>query len=163
MKKSAAKKETHKVIATNRRAFGKFRIIETLEAGMVLTGPEVKSLRAGNANLSDGYIVVNNDEAYMWNVHISPYSHGSDHVDQEPTRRRKILLHRREILKWMGRSSAKGLTVVPLEIYFNKRGKAKLKIGLAKGKTGGDRREDLKRKTVDREIRRDFAGQKRIK
>jgi SsrA-binding protein len=165
MKKSLSSKpkDPRKIISTNRRALGKYHIEESLEAGLALTGAEVKSLRAGKVNLSDGFVRIDNNEAYLWNVYISPYSHSSTHIEQEPTRTRKVLLHRREIDKWMGKAISKGLTVVPIEIYFNKKNKAKIKIGLAKGKTGQDRREDIKRRTVEREIRRDFAGKQRIR
>ncbi|MBV9080621.1 MAG: SsrA-binding protein SmpB [Elusimicrobia bacterium] len=161
--KSNEKSETRKVVATNRRAHARYDIVETLEAGLVLTGPEVKSLRDGNVNLSDGFARVDGNEAYLWNVHIAPYSRGSLHVVQEPTRRRKLLLNRNEINRWMGKTTIRGLTIVPLEIYFNKRGRAKVMLGLAKGRRGPDRREDIKRRTVGREIAREFTGQHKIK
>jgi SsrA-binding protein len=165
MKKSKSKdeKDDRKVVATNRRALIKYEILETLEAGLVLTGPEVKSLRAGAANLSEGFARCDNGQADLWNVHISPYSYGSLHVEQNPLRTRRLLLSKRQIMNWMGRSVAKGLTIVPLEIYFNHHGRAKIKLALAKGKRGPDRREDIKRRTVQREIQRDFAGRHRIK
>jgi len=162
-KKHKEKEPTRKIVATNRRGLAKYQIIETLEAGLVLTGPEVKSLRAGKTNLGDGFIRIDSNEAYMWNVHIPPYSHGSTHVDQEPTRKRKVLLHRQQINKWMGKAMSRGLTVIPLEIYFNEKGKAKVMVALAKGKAAPDRREEIKRRTIEREIRRDFAGRQRIK
>jgi len=155
--------EVRKVVSSNRRASAKYEIIETLEAGLALTGPEVKSLRQGGASLQDGFARVVGEQAFLWNVHIAPYSMGSLHVVQDPLRTRKLLLHRKEILRWMGRTMVKGLTIVPLEIYFNKRGKAKVVLALAKGKRGPDRREELKRRTVDRELRKEFAGRQRIK
>jgi SsrA-binding protein len=157
------KKDERKVVAANRRAGMRYEIVDTLEAGIVLTGPEVKSVRAGNVNLSDGFGRIENDQAYLWNVHIAPYSMGSLHVTQEPTRKRKLLLNRREIQKWMGKTTIKGLTIVPLEIYFNNRGIAKVKIALAKGKRGPDRREDIKRRTIGREMQREFSGKHRIR
>lgn len=160
---SKPKTENFKVISTNRRARAKYHVLETLEAGLVLTGPEVKSLRAGKVNLSDGFIRIDNGEAFMWNVHITPYSHGSTHVEQDPLRTRKVLLHRHEIDKWMSKGIGKGQTVVPLEIFINKRGKIKLKIGLAKGKDAPDKREDIKRRTIQREMNRQFSGKTRIK
>src|SRR5438046_2295661 len=112
-----------KIVATNRRAHAKYEILETLEAGLVLTGPEVKSLRGGGVNLQDGFARVDGNEAFLWAVHIAPYSHGSLHVVQDPTRTRKLLMNRQEINRWMGKTMTKGLTIVPLEIYFNSRGK----------------------------------------
>ena len=150
-------------VASNRRANVKYEILETMEAGMVLTGPEVKSLRGGGANLQDGFARIEDERARLYNVHIAPYSQGSLHVVQEPRRTRTLLLHHREIMKLMGRTIIKGLTIVPLEIYFNKHGKAKILLALARGKNAPDRREDIKRRTVDREMRWEFAGRQKIK
>lgn len=155
--------EDHKSVASNRRANSKFEILETLEAGLVLTGPEVKSVRLGKVNLADGFARFDGNEAYLWNVHISPYTQGSLHVVQEPTRTRKLLLNRSEIKRWFGRTTIKGLTIIPLEIYFNKKGFAKVKLALAKGKVGPDRRDDIKKDTVRREMQRDFAGKFKVK
>ena len=163
MSKNTEKKHDRKVIAVNRRAHVRYEIVETLEAGLALTGPEVKSVRAGNVNLGDGFARIENEQAYLWNVHIAPYTLGSLHVTQEPTRRRKLLLNRREINRWMGKTMTKGLTIIPLEMYFNARGLAKVKLGLAKGKRGPDRREDIKRRTVGRELQREFAGKHRVR
>lgn len=162
-KKKEDKPDAKKVVASNRRASTKYEIVETMEAGIALTGPEVKSLRAGGCNLQDGFARVVGEQMYLWNVHIAPYSLGSLHVTQEATRTRKLLLHHKEILKWMGRTMIKGLTIVPLEIYFNKRNKAKVLLALAKGKRGPDQRDELKRRTIDRELRKEFAGKQRIK
>ncbi len=129
---------------------------------MVLTGPEVKSLRAGGANLQDGFARVDGEQMFLWNVHIAPYSLGSLHVTQDPTRKRKLLLNHKEILRWMGKTMVKGLTIIPLEIYF-KRGKAKISLALAKGKRGPDRRDEIRRRTIDREIQRDYSGRPQIK
>lgn len=161
MKKSA--KDNFKVITSNRRAHAKYTILETMEAGLVLTGPEVKSLRAGQANMSEGFIKIEKDEAFLWNVHIMPYSHGSTHVEQDPLRTRKVLLHRNEIDKWFNKAVAKGHTIVPLELYLSKSGKIKLKLGLAKGKLAPDRRDDIKKRTIQRELNRQFAGKTRIR
>lgn len=163
MAKTKAEEDHRKIAATNRRALAKYEILETLEAGLVLTGPEVKSLRGGGANLQDGFARIEGQEAFLWNVHISPYSQGSLHVTQEPLRTRKLLLHHKEILRWLGKTTTKGLTIIPLEIYFNKRGKAKVTLALAKGKRGPDRREDIKKRTVEREMRREFAGKYKVK
>jgi SsrA-binding protein len=155
--------DRYKIVATNRRASMKYEILESLEAGVVLTGPEVKSLRAGGANLQDGFVRIEGEKALLMNVHISPYSYGSLHVVQEPTRTRVLLLHDTEIRKWMGKTMTKGLTIIPLELYFNKRGKAKVKIALAKGKRGPDRRDDIKKKTIQREAQREFGGKHRMR
>ena len=165
MAKSKPKKEPRKLAASNRRAFAKYTITETLEAGLALTGPEVKSLRAGKANLEEAFVRIDNtkEEAFLWNAHIAPYSMGSTHVEQEPTRTRKLLLKKSEIRKWMGRSMIKGLAIVPLEIYFTQRGFAKVKIALGKGKKTVDRRDDLKKKSLNREMRRNFAEKQKIR
>jgi SsrA-binding protein len=156
-------KDEHKVVAANRRAGARYEIVDTLEAGIVLTGAEVKSIRAANVNLSEGFVRIENEQAFLWNVHIAPYSMGSRHIELDPTRRRKLLLNRREILKWMGKTTIKGLTIVPLEIYFNQRGIAKVKIALGKSKTGPDRRDEIKRRTLGREMQREFSGKHRIR
>lgn len=155
--------DARKVIATNRKAHHKYEIVETMEAGLVLTGPEVKSLRAGGVSLQDGFARFENERAWLWNVNINTYPYGSLHVEQEPTRRRVLLLKKREILRWMGKTAIKGLTIIPLEIYFTKRGYAKIMLGLAKGKKTVDRREDHKKNTLNREMQRDFAGKFKIK
>jgi SsrA-binding protein len=155
--------EKARAAATNRHALAKYEILESMEAGLVLTGPEVKSLRAGRVNLQEGFVRMDNGRAELWNVHISPYTQGGLHVVQEPLRTRKLLLHQREIEKWKGKMALKGLTVVPLEIYFSKRGYAKVRIALARGKKAPDRRDDIKRRDIEREARRDYGGKHRIK
>jgi SsrA-binding protein len=161
--KSQDPKERYKIAASNRRALARYEILETLEAGIVLTGPEVKSLRMGKANLQDGFARIENMEAHLWNVHISPYDRGSLHVTQEPLRKRKLLLHKSEIKRWMGKTVIKGLTLVPLEMYFNKRGIAKVKLALARGKVGPDRRDEIKRRDINRDMQREFGGRHRVK
>ncbi|MFN0117975.1 MAG: SsrA-binding protein SmpB [Elusimicrobiota bacterium] len=163
MKNDSKEKPEKKIVATNRRAHAKYEILETCEAGVQLSGPEVKSIRAGNINLQDGFCRIENEIPYLWNVHISPYSMGSLHVHQEPTRVRRLLMNKNEIKKWMGKTTIKGLTVIPLEVYFNKRGFAKVLLALGKGKTGPDRREDIKRRTINREMQKQFAGKQKIK
>ena len=158
--KKSDKNAAHKSAAVNRRAGTRYEFVDTLEAGIVLTGPEVKSIRTGNVNLADGFARIENGQAYLWNVHIAPYAMGSRLDPQEPTRKRKLLLNKREILKWMGKTTIKGLTIVPLEIYFNDRGIAKVKIALAKGKTGPDKREDIKKRDLGREMQREFSGRR---
>ncbi len=152
-----------KIIATNRRALSQYEILETLEAGIALTGPEVKSLRLGRANLQDGFARIEGTRATLWNVHILPYAQGSLHVVQEPTRKRVLLLNRTEINRWLGKTTGKGLTIVPLEMYFNKKGRAKVKLALVRGKNAPDKRDDIKKKTIRRELQRDFAGKYKLK
>jgi SsrA-binding protein len=151
-----------KIVADNRRAHFKYSILETFDGGLALTGPEVKSLRNGDVSMGDGFGRMDGGEAWLWNVHIAPYKMGSLHVTQEPTRKRKILLHRDEIRRITGKLATKGLTLIPLQIYFSDSGYAKVKLGLAKGKNIGDKREDLKKKATDRDIRREHSGRRKI-
>ena len=142
-----------KVVATNKKAFHNFHIEEVIETGIVLLGPEVKSLRAGRANLRDGYAQVTNGEVFLYNVHISPYKFAT-HAEPAPLRVRKLLLNKREIKRLIGKVREKGFALLPLKIYFNKRGKLKLELGLGKGKKNFDKRHDLKKKESDRDIER---------
>jgi SsrA-binding protein len=160
-KKDAAERPV-KVIAHNRRAGFKYSILETFDAGIVLTGPEVKSLRAGEVMIDDGFGRVDGDEVFLWNVHINPYKQGGLHVTQEPTRKRKLLLNATEIKRILGKMSTKGLALVPLELYFSSSGWAKVKLALAKGKTAPDKRDDIKRKAVEKDLRRQFSGRHRV-
>jgi SsrA-binding protein len=139
-------------IARNRRARHDYQILDTWEAGIVLTGSEVKSLREGKANISDAYGIVNNGEVHLLNLHISPYEKAS-HFNHEPTRTRKLLLHRREIRKMIGAVERQGLTLVPLELYF-KKGMVKVALGLGRGKKLYDKRADEKKRDDDREMQR---------
>lgn len=143
-----------KTVATNRQARRDYFIIESWEAGMALTGTEVKSLREGRANLKDSFAEVAKGEVFLLNAHISPYSCGN-RANHEPLRKRKLLLHKKEIRKLIGRVEEKGLTLVPLRLYF-KNGHAKVEVALAKGKKLYDKRDDLKRRTVEREMERDL-------
>ena len=124
------KEQTETVVATNRKAFHDYAIEEKLEAGIVLRGTEVKSLREGKVNLRDSYASVDHEEVILHNCHITPYSHGNI-MNHDPLRPRKLLLHRKEISKLLGKTQQKGLTIVPLRIYFSPRGKAKVEIALA--------------------------------
>jgi len=142
-----------KVVCRNKKAFHDFHIDETLEAGLVLTGPEVKSLRAGRANLKDGYAKVKHGEVFLHNVHISPYAYAT-HYKPDPRRVRKLLLNRREIRKLTGKVKEKGVALVPLKIYFNERGLAKVELGLGRGKKLYDKRAALKKKQTDRDMER---------
>ena len=146
-----------KVISTNRKAFHDYTIESTIEAGIVLTGPEVKSLRGGRANLKDGYAVIDLDEVWLHNVHISPYSHATN-IQTDPLRTRKLLLNRREINKLTGKVKEKGFALIPLRIYFIPNGKVKIELGLARGKKMYDKRATLKQKQSDREIEREYRN-----
>ena len=141
-----------KIVATNRKARYDYHIIETIEAGLVLMGTEVKSLRDGKVNIKESYALIENSEMFMVGVHISPYSHGTTHV-HEPDRKRKLLLHKGEILKLKRTIEQKGLTVIPLKIYF-KEGKAKVLLGTARGKAKYDKRRDIAERDAKREIAR---------
>ncbi len=142
-----------KIVSKNKKAFHDYHIDQTLEAGMVLSGPEVKSLRAGKANLRDGYAQLKDGQVYLYNVHISPYSFAT-HINQEPLRVRKLLLHRREIRKLIGKLHEKGVALIPLKIYFISNGKAKVELALARGKKLYDKRVALKEKESNREMER---------
>ena len=139
-------------IARNKRARHDYHVLETWEAGIALTGTEVKSLRGGKANLTDAYGIVKDGEVYLLNLHISPYEQGNV-FNHDPTRTRKLLLHRREIRRMIGAVERQGLTLVPLELYF-KHGKAKVALALAKGKQAHDKRDDLRKKDDEREMAR---------
>jgi len=141
-----------KTVSRNRRAHQKFSVLETLEAGISLFGHEVKSLRQGKADIEESMVRFERGEAFLFNAHIPPYSHLS-HVEYQPTRTRKLLLHRNQIEKLSGQAQAKGLAVIPLELYF-KHGIAKVTIALAKGKKHEDRREEIKKREADRDMRR---------
>jgi len=141
-----------KIVATNRKARHEYEVEDTLEAGVVLTGTEVKSLRSGGCSLQDGYAVVRNGEATLKGVHIAPYRHGGDH-NVDPVRDRRLLLHRREIFRLATKLKERGYTLVPLRIYF-KRGLAKIELGLARGRHTYDKRrklrdDDEKRRTAE--------------
>jgi SsrA-binding protein len=139
-------------IARNKRARHDYEIIDTWETGIVLTGTEVKALREGKANLTDSFGIVKDGEVFLLNLHIGAYGLGNVH-NHEPTRTRKLLMHRREIRRLIGAVERQGLTLVPLDLYFL-RGRVKAKLALVRGKQQHDKREDLKKKDADREIAR---------
>jgi len=152
-----AKENTaQKLIASNKTARLNYDIGDTYEAGIVLSGTEVKALRAGKANIKDSYAVVNDNEVYLREMHISHYDHGN-RFNHEPLRQRKLLLHKSEIRKLYGKSREKGLALVPLKLYF-KNGKVKVEIGIGKGKKLYDRREDIKQRDERRDISRSFKS-----
>ena len=149
-----------KVVCQNKKAYHDYYIDATYEAGMVLSGPEVKSLRAGKANLKDGYAKIDDrGEVMLYNVHISFYTFAT-HNPNEPLRVRKLLLHKREIRKLIGKLKEKGLALIPLKIYFIGNGKAKVELGLARGKKQFDKRAALKEKQSDREVARAMRREK---
>ena len=147
-----------KVVCQNRKAFHDYFIEDTLEAGIALSGTEVKSLREGKANLKDSYVLVKGGEVFLLNCHISPYSHGNI-MNHDPVRTRKLLLHRQEIEKMSGKAAAKGYTLIPLKIYF-KASFAKVEIGLAKGKRLFEKRDTIKEREARREIEKAMKNRK---
>lgn len=155
----AAGSEKRRPIATNRRARFEYEVLERVEAGMVLLGPEVKSLRAGKASLADAYAVVRRGEVYLLNLHISPYDAAS-RENPIPRRERKLLLHRAEIQRLAGKVQERGLTLVPLSLYF-KDGRAKVELGLCRGKRRHDKRETIRKRESERELARAVRGRRR--
>jgi SsrA-binding protein len=147
-----SEKEEIKNLATHRQATHNYFIEERMEAGMVLTGTEVKSLRQGRANLKDSYAILRNGEVWLLNCHISPYTHGN-YQNHDPLRERKLLLHRDEIRKLDRRRKLSGLTLIPLRLYL-RRGRVKVELAVAKGKKLYDKRESIKKRDQDRESRR---------
>src|SRR5438876_10909101 len=146
-------------IATNRRARHEYEILETVEAGVVLRGTEVKSLRAGLVNFKDSYATVRNGEVWLLGCHINPYSHGTD-ANHDPERDRKLLLHSKEISRLSGKVAERGLTLIPLRLYF-KSGRAKLEIGLARGKKLHDKRSALRERETKREMEKAVRATRR--
>ena len=144
-----------KLVTTNRKARHDYTISDTYEAGIVLKGTEVKSLRQGNANLSDGYAQIKNGELWLVGMHITPYEQGS-YANVDPLRERKLLLHKKEIRKLIGKLREKGFTLVPLKVYFKNR-VAKVLLGVAKGKREYDKRQDIAKREVERDLRRKYA------
>jgi SsrA-binding protein len=147
-------------VALNRRARHDFSIDETFEAGIVLTGTEIKSLRAGKANLSDAYARIEHGEAWLVGAHIAPFEQGNRY-NHEPKRTRKLLLHRSEIDELLGRTKSKGQTIVPLRLYISKRGRAKIELALARGKQHQDRRRDIAERDARRDVARELADAQR--
>lgn len=148
-----------KAVATNRKAFHDYSIEDKVEAGMVLVGTEVKSLRQGKANLKDSFVLIRDGEAFLHNCHISPYTHGNI-MNHEPERVRKLLLHKGELVKLQARMAQKGYSLVPLSIYF-KGPRAKVELGVAKGKKQYEKRDSIKEKEARREIERVMKSRNR--
>jgi len=153
---STAKKSGRKSLARNKKALHEYHVVETWEAGIVLTGPEVKSIRAGRVSLAESFARVDRGEVWLYDMHVSPYDPASL-WNADPVRPRKLLLHAREIRKLIGATKEKGLTLIPLELYTD-HGLIKVTLALVRGKKLHDKREDLKRKDAEREIRRAMSG-----
>jgi SsrA-binding protein len=142
-----------RTVATNRRARHEYFIEETYEAGVALTGTEIKSVRAGRVNLQEGFVLIREGEAFLYNVHIAHYERGNIH-NHEETRPRKLLLHRRQIRELHNQATQRNWTIVPLRMYINERGRAKLEIALARGKQLHDKRQTIAKRDSERELRR---------
>lgn len=151
------KKSNNCVISNNKKAYHDYFIEDTLEAGIVLTGTEIKSIREGKVNIKDSFARIQNAEVFLHNMHISPYEQGN-RFNHDPLRTRKLLLNRREINKLIGIIKEKGYSLVPTKLYINESGKCKLELGIAKGKKNYDKRETLKQKDAQREIERAFKS-----
>ena len=151
MPEKTDRQKAEKIVADNRKAFHDYHILETFEAGVALLGTEVKAIREGRVNLRDSFARVEDGEVFLYNENISPNSHRG-YADHEPLRRRKLLLHRDEIRKLIGKTVEKGLTLVPVRLYF-KNGRVKIAVSLAKGKKDYDKRETIKRRETERETR----------
>jgi SsrA-binding protein len=151
MLEKTEREAAQKSIAENRKAFHDYHILETFETGLVLRGTEVKSIREGNVNLRDSFARIENGEVFVYGLHIQPYSHRG-YADHEPLRPRKLLLHAHEIRKLIGKTVERGMTLVPVRMYF-KNGRVKVALGLAKGKQTHDKREAIKKRETDRETR----------
>ncbi|KXG74008.1 SsrA-binding protein SmpB [Thermotalea metallivorans] len=149
-----------KVIANNKKARHDYFIEETYEAGIVLTGTEVKSIRMGKINLKDSYAEVDRGEVFIHNMHISPYEKGNIY-NVDPLRKRKLLMHKREIAKLLGYTTQQGYTLVPLKVYINQRGLVKIELAVAKGKKLYDKREDIARKDANRRIQKELRERQR--
>ncbi len=152
-KKKKGHKESDGTIAKNRKALHDYEIIETFEAGVVLTGTEVRSLRENSCQLTDCFVVIRRDEAWMIGVHISPYSNGG-HSNVDSDRNRKLLLHRKQINYLLSKTREKGMAIVPLKIYFDKNNRVKVEIGLARGRKNYDKRQVIAKRDSQREVER---------
>ena len=142
----------------NRRVRHEYHILETFEAGIILTGPEVKSIRQGQANLAEAHCIIRNERLLLIGCHISPYKPAAMNNPSEPARSRELLLHKKEIQRLLGKLKEQGLTIVPLKLFFNERGFAKLEIGLARGKKMHDKRQAIKGRDVKRDLQRKYKA-----
>lgn len=153
MAKETQDSDGYKVVSDNRQARFRYEVLETYEAGIELKGTEVKSIRQGKVNIRDGYALIRDDQAWLLNVNISPHQTTGEYFNHDPLRTRRLLLHKQEIRKLIGKVEQQGLTLVPLKMYF-KRGRVKVVIGLCRGKKLFDKREDIKRRDDQRQIAR---------
>lgn len=156
--KSSGKKKTrfsNNVLIENRRARFDYEVLEKFEAGIELSGCEVKSLREGGGTLTDVYALIKGEQAFLRGMHIKPYEQGNEQ-NMEPDRDRRMLLHRREIARLVGQTAQKGLTLIPLRVYFTERGWAKVELGLCRGKREHDKRDTIRKRDEEREMRREF-------
>ncbi len=144
-----------KAVATNRKARHEYAVLDSVEAGLVLTGTEVKSLRQGNANIAEGFARITKGEVWLEGMHVSPYEQGS-YANVDPLRIRKLLLHKKEIRRLIARSQEPGVTLIPLKVYF-KKGTAKVQLGICKGKRAYDRRQEIARREIERDLKRTYA------
>lgn len=151
-----------KIICTNRKARHDYNIVESMETGIVLVGTEVKSLRDGQAQLKDSYATIDRGELWLLNAHITPYSKGNRN-NHDPTRKRKLLMHVKEIKRLYGRVQEKGFTLVPLKLYFTDAGKVKVELGLARGKKEFDKRRQIAERDADRDLKREIKERERRK
>ena len=147
-----------KIIAQNKKAFHDYDIIDRLEAGIVLTGDEVKALRAGHLSLVGSFATVHESELFLLNAHIAAYSHAYTKSDDVSRRTRKLLIHRREFLRLMSEIARKGITLIPLKVYFNEKGKVKVDLGICKHKKAHGIKQELKERDIERETRRELRG-----
>jgi len=147
-----------KIITQNKKAYHDYEILDTIEAGIVLTGDEVKSLRAGMANLTGSFANIHDGELYLVNAHITPYSKAFLKSDDAARRSRKLLLHKKELTKLVGDISKKGITIVPLKLYFTKKSKVKVELGIAKHRKAAGKKQVLKEKDIKREAQRELRG-----
>ncbi len=142
-----------KIVSVNRKARHEYHLLDTFETGIVLTGTEVKSIRAGNVSMQDSYAIVENAELFLYNLHISTFEKGN-RFNHEPKRIRKLLAHKSEVMRLLGYTREKGLTLIPLRIYFNERGRVKVELAVARGKKTYDKREDIAKRDAKREMER---------
>lgn len=147
-----------KIITKNKKAFHDYHILDRIEVGIVLTGDEVKSLRAGNVNLTGAFAHIKDGELYLVNTYIAPYSHAYRASEEQARRSRKLLLHRRELNRLIGEVSKKGVTLIPLSLYFNERSMVKVELGLCKHKKAHDKKHELKERDIRRETRRELKN-----
>ncbi|MCL4361653.1 SsrA-binding protein SmpB [Candidatus Dependentiae bacterium] len=145
-----------KIIAQNKKAFFDYEVLDRIEAGIVLTGDEVKSLRAGHINLTGSFAHVHNAELYVVNMHIAPYSHAYSKSEEQTRRSRKLLVHKKELNRLIGEISQKGTTLIPLKIYFNEKGIVKLELGICKHKKAFSQKAEKKEKDIERQTRREL-------